>query len=145
MSDDRRMFNGSIGGSISRTPSQARRRSGSFSAEVQATVEGQTVGTMKLEHSVTRRTTTISSIMNTAENNFRGVGSALIRRAEHIARQSGAVTLETTLTAPSAQGFYRSQGLSPNPEMFSDYKQLMPEASDAEVAKLVPVWQKDLR
>lgn len=137
-------FSGKITGSISTTPAQRAGRRGSFSASLSASHGNQLVGKMEITHSASQRTTTISSIQNTSGGRVKGVGSALMQRAEHVARQMGDHTLETTLTAPSAQGFYKKQGLRPNPELFSALKKAAPEVSDDVLASKVPIWGKSL-
>lgn len=143
-SEGPRKFNGRIGGSVSTDAGQRRRRRGSFSASLSAVHDGGTVGSLKMSYSGTRRTMTVSSIQNMSGGQVSGVGSALMQRAEHVGKLSGAHTLETTLTAPSAQGFYRKQGLRPDPVMHATIKEAAPELSDEDAAKKVPVWSKEL-
>lgn len=142
--DARRAFNGSVTGSVSRTPEQRRARSGSFMAQVEAVQDGVTVGTMEIKHSQTARVTTVSNILNLKPAEMKGVGEAMFRRAEHVGRQFGATELHTTLTAPEAQGFYRKMGLQPDPATVALYREAAPDLSDEAIARKVPVWKKAL-
>ncbi len=148
MADARRQFSGTIGGSISRSAEQKRARSGSFSAELFATQDGQQVGKMKIEHSESRRTTTITDLENQRGATFRGVGTALFRRAEHVGRVLGATQLETTLTAQEAQGFYRHMGMAPDPTMLATMRSAVQQSgqqrTEAQLEAMVPVWRKQL-
>ena len=144
--DERRVFNGQLVGSISRSPEQKRRRSGSFSASLAAIQDDQQVGRMKIEHSESRGVTTVTDLENMRGAHYKGVGSALFHRAEHVAKAMGSTHLETTLTAQEAQGFYRKMGMAPAPELLAPLKAAYAESgqaiSDDKLEAMVPTWRK---
>lgn len=148
MNDTRRKFNGQLSGTATQSQAQLARRRGSFDGTLNAVENGQQMGHAKFSYSGTQRTLTVSNLQNQNKDAVKGVGSALFNQMENIGRKSGANKVETTLTAPEAQGFYRKMGLRPDANMaqsLRDAAQDMGQSLTQEEAEAkTPIWRKPI-
>ena len=145
----RSAFTGTVRANINQTAQQKQRRSNSFETNMTADQNGKKVGELKMSVSDSRKTAAVSSVSNYAGNELKGVGSKLMNEAEELARGYGATKMETELTAPDAQGFYRKLGYVPNPDMLKMLRDATAEDSNTsknaeDLEKKVPIWEKKL-